>query len=262
MLRKQHPNTKSLILFLNLLKIKVNKSSVKKIFESHPDWPSFLSINDSLNHWKINNVVARIHKENFDEIPFPFIAYLKNREYPLAIVTSADSDYIKILDEELNKPTKHNREAILSQWDGTVLVAEKQPLSGEKNYEKIRIISMLNSFVTILIPVLLFTLGLVFLTDQLNIYKYNQETASKLILIYIHLSISISVSALIVWYEIDNSNSFISKVCSSFSNTNCFAVFNIKAAKLFNIFSWSEIGLFYYLFGLFYYKLFEWKKFH
>jgi hypothetical protein len=62
--------------WLTELKIPVSKSYLKQQLQSHPDYPSLLSITDTLNELCIDNTAIQIEKEILPEIPTPFIAHL------------------------------------------------------------------------------------------------------------------------------------------------------------------------------------------
>jgi hypothetical protein len=54
----------------------------------------------------------------------------------------------------------------------------------------------------------------------------------------------IIVTGLLLWYEVDKANPILQQICTAGAKTNCNAILSSKQAKLFNFFSWSEIGFF------------------
>jgi len=78
MFNQFEPNVKATTAFLN-------NATVNETLQNHPDWPSLLCIADSLNKWNITNVAGKMEASKIDQLPTPFIAYINNREFPLAI---------------------------------------------------------------------------------------------------------------------------------------------------------------------------------
>jgi ABC-type bacteriocin/lantibiotic exporter with double-glycine peptidase domain len=65
-----------LIRWLQKLNIPVSARYIKEKFLSHPDYPSLLSITDSLNELGIENAALVVDKEKLNEIPIPFLAHI------------------------------------------------------------------------------------------------------------------------------------------------------------------------------------------
>jgi protein-disulfide isomerase len=55
----------------------------------------------------------------------------------------------------------------------------------------------------------------------------------------------LAATVLLLYYDVDKTNSFIKNICSAGKQTSCDAVLNSKASKLFG-FTWGEIGFFYF----------------
>lgn len=104
--------------FLQLLQVPISEKYVRKIIASHPDFPSLLSIADTLQRLGIDHAVGRIEKETLEELPYPYLLPLdKGRGDILLIRNKKDL-------------TKHQSD--LGQWSGVVLQAE----ATKKNVDK------------------------------------------------------------------------------------------------------------------------------
>ncbi|HKP31644.1 MAG TPA: vitamin K epoxide reductase family protein [Chitinophagaceae bacterium] len=57
---------------------KVSKQYLQKLIVTHPHFPSLLSVSETFDTLKIPNAVVEVPRENFHEIPFPFMAHLNN----------------------------------------------------------------------------------------------------------------------------------------------------------------------------------------
>lgn len=58
---------------LKSLKIKVSIPTIDQTLQEHPDYPSFLSIVDSLSKWNVQSIAIQTTADKLPEIPTPFI---------------------------------------------------------------------------------------------------------------------------------------------------------------------------------------------
>lgn len=249
MLSRFHPNVKSTIVFLKLLKIKVNSSTVDDTLQNHKDWPSLLSIHDSLNKWKVENVAGEINPSDISLLPTPFIVFIKDSETPFEIVTEANDRTVSVLSGTYRKIKVENIKTFFKRWNGIFLIAEKGPDSGEKRFEQNRI----RSFVKTLVPIFFFT-GILILSILCLVSKINISDVFYPILgigvQYLILLLGIFTSVLLIWHEIGSNNPILHKLCRGISRGNCDAILTSKYSKIFSWLSWSEVGLFYFVGGM------------
>lgn len=230
---------------LHHLKINVAISTIKATLENHPDYPSLLTISDSLKQWKVDNCLLKVDKEKLHQLPVPFIAHLQAQADPFITITNVTSNNvvykIGLGDKTLNKTIKE----FLQEWSGVILLAEANEYSGEKNYKQSRKKEIFQS------SKLPFVIAIVLAFAAFStIYQYNHSkvfTAYSLLLL-LNLA-GCAVCGLLLWYEVDKSNPVLKQICGMGSmgkQTNCTAVLNSKQARVFNVISWSEIGFFYF----------------
>ncbi len=249
MLNQYGPNTKAIIVFLKLLRVKINNATVNETLQNHPDWPTFLSLSDSLTKWNIPNGVGKTDDTEIDQIPTPFIAHTNNQEAPLAIVTTVTDSTIVYYLKNHSKTNTDSREDFLKKWNGVYLIAEPNEHSGETNYEANR----RNTFFSSLVPVcaIITIIAISFLLLYKNIGVANSSlSVTGIYLQYILLLAGISVATLLLWYEIDKNNPLLQKVCTGITKGNCNAILSGKQSKVFEWLSWSEVGFFYFTGGL------------
>ena len=144
MLIDYEPNVKATIVFLKLLGVKVNSTTISETLQNHPDWPSLLCISDSLTQWGVPNIVSEIKKSEIDRLPLPFIAYTKNYNNALIIVTDSSSTFVTIYSNDYTRPKQIPKDEFLKLWSGLYILTEVNENSGDKNYEKIRKRTLLN----------------------------------------------------------------------------------------------------------------------
>ena len=248
MLNKFESNVKATIAFLKLLNVNVCSSTVDETLQNHPDWPSLLCISDSLSKWNVPNAAGKVEVSDIDLFPVPFIALTKSQENPLEIVTEVTEKYVRLYSTDRNKHIVENRESFLQRWDGVYLIAEKNEKSGERDFE----INRKKAFVKSLVPISFFVLMTIMSVLFLFRNLVSSEIVSNVPIIfqYIILMIGIFVTSLLLWYEIDNDNPLLHKVCTGIVKGNCNAILNGAQSKLLSWLSWSEVGFFYFAGGL------------
>jgi thiol-disulfide isomerase/thioredoxin len=97
----------TLIKFLEILRVSVSGKYIYRIIRSHPDFPSLLSVSDTLQRIGIRHAVHRIDKAAIVDLPFPYLLPVDNE----VLLISNDADLSKY------KPQ-------LSRWNGVVLQTE------------------------------------------------------------------------------------------------------------------------------------------
>ncbi|MDO9156652.1 MAG: vitamin K epoxide reductase family protein [Sediminibacterium sp.] len=217
------------------LKVNVSMDTINDILQSHPDYPSFLSISDSLNNWKVENLVIQTSAEKLSEIPTPFITSFKQGVF-VAVLEVVENE-ILIVNQQGKKETIA-KNVFLSQWTENILVAEANEFSGEINYQQKINATNIKTVVYSLIP-----LGI--LTSLFIPYLNGSITLLPTLYLLVKL-IGLTASVLLLWYDIDKGNPLLKQICSGIQKANCGAVLNTKAATLGGMVTWSEVGFVYF----------------
>ena len=239
---------KAVIRFINLHKVKVNRSAVNIVLQGHPDYPSLLCISDSLRKWKIPNAAGKINPSQIDELPTPFLAVNPGAGTPILVVNEVTSETVKYYAGNYKIPLIKSQNEFISEWNGFYLLAEPSLESGEKDFY----LNRRKALLKLLLPFSSILLCISFSFYLLNVNISNQFSLNKLELIiqYSSLLSGTLVCSLLLWYEIDRNNPLLQNVCSGITKGNCTAILTSRAAKLFSWLSWSEVGFFYFLGGL------------
>ena len=98
--------------WLSRLDIRISAALLTQQIKSHPDYPSLLSITDTLDHFGITNTAVQLEKEVLPEIDTPFLAHLRGKEDGFVICNNGESP-------EKKYP------AFFGQWSGVIVIAEK-----------------------------------------------------------------------------------------------------------------------------------------
>jgi len=221
------------------LKIPVSGFTIKSSLENHPDYPSLLSLSDSLTSWSVPNQAMQLDKENsnIDELPLPFIAHVKIEGGQLLLINEIRGNIV-YFSNEAEKNGKLDKDEFLRRWDGIILYAEKDEQSGEANYNQSFIKGFFNQArLPFLIAVLL--AGSVYTVSQ---YVLNLP---YLLLLVVSL-LGVAVSALLLMQSVDANNPLIQNLCSLGKKNDCNAILKSDAAKVTSWLSWSEVGMFYF----------------
>lgn len=241
------------IQLLEQLKVKVTSSAVIDTLQDHPDYPSLYSLSETLHKWKIDNVSLKLEFDKLKQLPVPFIAHTKNAAESFIVVTSVNGTINYV--DRIGRNRRLSQEQFIDQWTNTVLLAEKNNGSGERNYNQQRRKELLNN---LQIPFIVIScVGLIALFSALQ----NSVGIGLVLLALIKLAGCI-ITSLLLWFEIDTDSPLLKQVCSSQNQQkkiNCNAVLGSKASKLFGWVSWSEIG-FYYFTGGFLFTILEGTK--
>lgn len=229
---------------LSTLAVPFTNYKLEEAMLQNPDYPSIAAVHDVLQEYKVDNMVLQVEKEKLKEIPVPFIAHLRGKTNGFITVTKvSDNNIYYTAAQSLSKIKTMSRQDFEKDWSGVSLLAEKTEQSGEKDFEtnlkKERVLQWRMPF---LISATVLLLGLLISSATGFTVGYALLTLLKLA--------GVIITGLLLWYEIDKTNPFLQKVCSGSKATNCNAILQSKAAKLFGVISWSEIGFFYFAGGL------------
>lgn len=238
------PTVKATIVFLKLLKVKVNNETIDETLQNHPDWPSLLCISDSFSKWKIPNAAGRIDKNELDALPLPFLAHTSDPEFPIIIVTNVTEGIVSYLaGENYLKEKKQTKENFLNTWNGIYFIAEPATDSGETDFEANRKKQVIKRAVPVLLVI---ALGLFMFLILQNAVRNMNLSGLSIYIQFVLLLTGVIVTSLLLWYEIDKNSPALKKVCTGIAKGNCDAILSSKQAKVFSWLSWSEVGFFYF----------------
>jgi uncharacterized membrane protein len=233
---------------LEVLEINVTGFRIKQILEEHPDYPSLLSISDTLIQLKIENISLKTEAEKLREFPLPVIVQMHEFSTPyFSVIKSWENDGLVLSDIHKSGWKGMNWDDFGKAWKGIVMLVESQEDAGEPDFKIKRIKSYLSRSIPLLIIGL--TLGW-FLQHNVRLFDQNGwHLLIPLILLCLKV-IGCYIGALFLWYEIDKNNASLQKVCSGAKNLNCHAILQSPTATLFSVISWGEIGFVYFTGGL------------
>lgn len=224
---------------LRSLDVSFTNGYVEHQLESHPDYPSMMSLVDVLQEMKVATHVANYQAEHLlpDIFVFPCVAQLKSEGGRFILVDNFTEDYVLYSDDR-EAGAKMARADFIKQWGGIVLQATADEESAEPNYRQHRFEEQLQQAK---LPVLLAVLaGLLWFA-----LPYAQLTWGMGILLLLKL-MGVGIGTLLLVQSVDANNPMVQNLCGLGRRNDCNAILKSDAAKAAPWLSWSEVGFFYF----------------
>jgi protein-disulfide isomerase len=194
-----------------------------------------------LSDYGIGNAGTKVADKAKDiyEIELPFIAHFGG---DFVIVYRIDSNKVHCLwrGKEMSLPISD----FLNVWSGVILLAEANPDAIEPHYKENRKKELLNfaQVALLLLAVCLFFASAYFINAL-----FTSLGISLLLLLNL---MGVYVAYLLVLKQLHVHSVYADKICSLFKQSDCNNVLESKAAKLWGVFGWSEIGFGYFIANL------------
>lgn len=227
-------------------KLPVTRTSLQKDLTEHPDYPSLLSISDVLTSYRIENVAASISSDEFEQLPLPFIVYIKNSasQDAFGLVESVNKNGVELYTTGPGKTQQLSYAEFNKIYRGTALALEVDDQAGESDFaEKRRAekqTAFLRTITTWLFPFVVLTASIA------AIIQFGINAAIVPVL-YLLVSLAGCVAGvLLLVYEIDEYNPALKQICQGHQRVNCSAVLHSSASRIFGL-SWSQLGFTYFL---------------
>jgi uncharacterized membrane protein len=221
----------------------VTKSTVKEALKSHPDYPTFKSICDTLNEWKIENYPLRYEVNELEDLKSPYIVHFDRGGGIIGFVTDTGKDQVTYY-TSYNEKRKTGRKEFIESCSGAVILLNPDEQSGEKEYPaKIR-----NELINKSILPLALTAALILIIYLFyNHLVPGESIYNKVILPLVFTKIAgIVLSVLLILHEFEVHLSITDKLCHLNKATNCNTVLHDKASKVLGWFGWADVGFIYF----------------
>ena len=211
--------------YLKYLNIPVSQKYCEKLILSHPDYPSFLSIADTLERLGIRYKVAKVGKEHLDHLTFPYLLQSN--------VKRGELTFIK------NRKGLEGHKLDFEDSNGVVLQAEPVDTIADEENNKQRSKEIFLRVVSVaLISAVVILLSL--------------SAIQSISWVYISLLITALggaiVSYLIVAKELGFQYKPVESFCRAGKKTSCDAILDSDAATLFGPVTFSDAAISCFLF--------------
>ncbi len=228
---------KILIKKLGLL---ITENSIEERLFHHQNYPSLLSLSDTLKSFDISCLTIGIDLDKLHEIPLPAVAYFKaGKEGLFVIFNKVEENQVLYTDEYGNKKSISFSE-LKNSWNGIILLVEAKENLEEIDYyqkrkkERTKKTAFLASIISAILLAIFFMFELSF--------KVNILYGSKII--------GLTLSYFLLQKQFGNTNSFLNNICENSKNSSCKSVLNSEGAKLFGVYNLSEIAFVYFFAGI------------
>ncbi|WP_373522146.1 vitamin K epoxide reductase family protein [Aquiflexum sp.] len=215
-------------LVLKLLNLKHTDQYLQDCLLSHPDHPSLLCIADTMEKYGVINHAVKIDKSDFKNIPTPAIVQvMKHGQSKFCVLKEIEGNYVTFFDENGAIAHKENSEFI-KDWTGVSLLVEKTETSKEENIDqKIRrkILAGIHSGILALTVIAWIVISIFWSSDNGSLLL------EKSVMAILKIS-GLVTSIFLLWFEVDQYNPILQKICSNNKKVNCNAVLTSKYAYL------------------------------
>ncbi len=217
-----------LLSFLEKEKISIDESNFFLQFYSHPEFPSILSISDTLDYFNIINGAINIPFSEIDSVPNRFLGLLKvkNETSQLYFIEEKNGVYLCKNDNLIKNVLKSDLQLI---WDNVIILVEKPEntsLLKKPNYI---------SF-TLCVFCCVFFLTTLFLFEEKTIYK--------LFFIFPFFGFILSLYALkdLIGFK----SGFLKKICNFSEETDCNFNSSISKWSIFKFLNFSDLSIIHF----------------
>jgi len=224
--------------FLEILKVRYTSDFSNKYFNEHPDKYNLFGLSKMLSDYGINNAGTKIENKEQDifNIECPFITQLGSN---FVIVYKVDPEQVFYIQD--GKKISVSISQFIQVWSGIILLAESTSDSIEPDYKEHRKDELLHiAQKSILILAGFFIFGLTYINHSL----FANLGISLLLIVNL---LGVYICSLLVLKQMNIHSQSANKICSLFRKSDCNNVLESKAAKLWGVFGWSEIGLGYFV---------------
>jgi len=211
-------------IFLEINNYKKESDEFENLFLSHPNYPSLYAITDTFDLLQVENVAAKVPKEQFEELPDSFLAVVND---DIVLVKQLNTNIT--IEKENEGKKKISKEDFLTQWNGIVVAIEPNTII-KKNKSGL----FENKYVLLGFLLLLFFV--------LQFQKFDLFS----ILNFGITGIGFFLSIIIIDEKLNKSEGVISKICSFSENTSCDSVIKSDSAKITKWLDFSDLPIIFF----------------
>lgn len=226
---------------LSLLDIPITKKTIKEQIASEENGNSLEGINNILQFFNFSTLSIEIQSNKLPEIYFPAIAHLHDDNEYFVVLQSIKDNKVYYIDPIIGWTSKKIEE-FAQNWSGIVLMAIPQENAGESDYKQKYREDFINQirFPLVILTLMFFVVLTLFSSPLTSLSIY-----SLLLVKFVGLGVGV----LLLRQEVGHTNSWVDKVCHIHKKTNCNSVLSSKMARIFGLFSMSDLGFIYFLGG-------------
>jgi uncharacterized membrane protein/protein-disulfide isomerase len=210
--------------WVNALELKISKKLLQQRLETHPDYPSILSITDTLTSFGVESLALQVSKENVGQLPLPFLAYMDSEGGNFRLVNDR-----AVIDNDHTDFYPH--------FTGIAVVAEKSVYYTDEENRQWLAKESLQKY---------FWAGLIGLITAASVVEL-LSSFSVLLMMLLSTGLSgIAIAAAIVMEYLGIENSFSKAFCAQDGKTDCNTIIRSKESRLLTSVAWSDVGIIFF----------------
>lgn len=218
-------------LFRYLDKENINIDKDEFVFQnqSHPDYPTLLSIADTLSFFNIDNGVIRVEVSDIKLLPDHFVAFL-NEEMSSPQLYFIERKGNLFLCSKNKKTLTISISELKSRWNAMVLLVEKT-----ENLEVRKPTKSTLSLVLQILVLMLFVWGL---------FQSETDFPTKLFLVFPIIGVFFSIAALKDLFG--TKSALLNSFCNITESTSCATVVDSTKWKIFEVVNFSDLSIIFF----------------
>ncbi|WP_425629307.1 vitamin K epoxide reductase family protein [Cellulophaga lytica] len=214
------------------LDIHITKDSIENKLLKHPEYPSLISLTQTLESLGLTNKAIKVTKEHLFQIQTPFLVTTNKKE--IFLIKKINGSYIFTYSSDGWQKIKLKK--FDSIWNNYIVLVDTELKIKEKDYRKKKIAELTTS---IKFPLLILSILLITIT-----VSYSIGFSSLLIYYYIKI-VGLIISLFLINKEINKNVNY--KICSLSKKINCNDILNSSASKVFGVISMTDIAFIYFI---------------
>ncbi len=220
---------------LQALNVQHTTKDLRRHLLSHPDYPSLQGITGVLDEYRINNVAFRATIDQLQEVEYPVLLYLTERNGTFGLLHGITSEEA-ILTTDTNEKKNYPIPLFEELWSGIAVLTETNEQSGEpaSSIKPKSRLSKMAQWATAA-GLLLLLVGASWQTQSIALASL---LAIKLI--------AIGFVTLLASHELGIDTALSDKLCTLSKSTGCNEVLKSKASSLFGVVKLADVGLVYF----------------
>lgn len=222
--------------FLEELNIKHTHRFAARLYNEHPNKNNMLGLKQMLQRYGVEAVGVRLDEKKLEELVFPCILHIKG---DFVIGRSLRNGVLEYLWN--GKVTREPVQDFLPRWSGNALLPVHSPAAAEPDYKanvRAELTDKAGFLFLVLLPLAFLVYGCV--------HNRLWEDITAMSLLAVNVT-GAGVSMLLVQKQLFRENRVTDRICSLFHRQDCNNVLFSEKAKLWDTFSWSEVGVGYFL---------------
>lgn len=224
--------------YLEKEEIKFDKNEFLFQIQSHPDFPSLLSISDTLSFLKVENTAIRLSKEQLDLLPNRFVVLLLEHLSSPTLYFLEKNDALTYWINKNKKKILITRTELEQRWADIVLLIEKP------NSQNALVSKKNNSVLFLTCFTLLFFVAF--------LYFFKVSIIDSLFFGFPMIGILFTIAALKDLFG--TKSEMLNAFCNITVSTSCVTVVGSNKWKIFNFLNFSDLSMLFFTFqfvGLF-----------